>query len=45
MVSYNIMVTPMVVGVGRTSEKKHFTHLEVLMKLVPQGPERLGREF
>lgn len=35
----------MVVGGGGSSEKRHFTHLQVLMKLVLQGPERLGREF
>lgn len=35
----------MVVGEGRSSEKGHLTHPEVLMELVSQGPEGLGRKF
>lgn len=35
----------MVVGKDRSSEKEYLTHLEVLVELVPQGPEVLGRKF
>lgn len=32
-------------GEGKSSEKEHLIHPEVLMELVPQGPEGLGRKF